>query len=194
MGLDDALRRGRRLRTIGFDDAPFDRDGDAPVPVAGVVCSDTKFEGMVWGEVVPDGFDATDVLIELLRESKFLSQLHLVLVDGIAFGGFNVVDLPRLASELDLPCVAVMRRKPDMKAVREAISSLDGPQRRLDLLDRAGVIHRAEDVYFQVAGAEPSHIVEALPRITHTGHIPEPIRMAHLIGSAVVRGESGRRA
>jgi hypothetical protein len=194
MALDDAVRRGRQLRAIGFDDAPFVRDAADPVPIAGVVCSDTKFEGMVWGEVTPDGFDATACIVELLADSKFLSQLHLVLIDGIAFGGFNIVDLPTLAEELAVPCVAVMRQRPDMEAVRRVLGRLTETPRRLELLERAGEIHEADNVCFQVAGASPRTVARALPRLTHTGHVPEAIRMAHLIGAAVVRGESGRRA
>ncbi|MGM0557888.1 MAG: DUF99 family protein [Myxococcota bacterium] len=194
MALDDAVRRGRQLRAIGFDDAPFLRGSDEPVPIAGVVCSDTKFEGMVWGDVTPDGFDATQRIIDLLADSKFLSQLHVVLIDGIAFGGFNIVDLPALASELGVPCVAVMRQRPDLKSVHAALERLDEPERRMELLARAGEIHDAESVCFQVAGAAAETVARAMPRLIYTGHVPEPLRMAHLIGAAVVRGESGRRA
>ncbi|OAD24097.1 hypothetical protein THIOM_000050 [Candidatus Thiomargarita nelsonii] len=33
-----------------------------------------------------------------------------------------------------------------------------------------------------------------LQRLTLTGHVPEALRIAHLIGSAVMTGESGKRA
>jgi len=70
---------------------------------------------MLWGEVKKDGINATNVLLKLLHDSKFYKQINLVLVDGIAFGGFNIVDLPRLAHDLNRPCVAVMRKYPDLK-------------------------------------------------------------------------------
>ncbi|MFW6053523.1 MAG: DUF99 family protein [Persicimonas sp.] len=194
MSLERILRKGKTLRAIGFDDAPFTRGTGEPVHVAGVVCADTKFEGMVWGEVVEDGWDATDVVGELLLDGKFLPQLHLLLLDGIALAGFNVVDLPELHRRLGLPCVAVMRTYPDLDAVELALRQLPEPERRLELIGRAGPIHRADNVCFQVAGAPAELIPEALERLTYTGHIPEPLRMAHLIGAAVETGESGRRA
>ena len=40
-----------------------------------------------------------------------------MLLDGIAFGGFNVVDLPALAESLGVPCASVMRRVPDLAAM-----------------------------------------------------------------------------
>lgn len=66
MELEDLLRHRRLIRAIGFDDAPFQRGAKQPVAVAGVVCAGTRFEGMVWGQIQPDGWDATDILCNLL--------------------------------------------------------------------------------------------------------------------------------
>jgi endonuclease V-like protein UPF0215 family len=185
---------GQALRAIGFDDGPFTRSGPRPVAVAGVVCAGTRFEGMVLGTVRRDGRDATRVLTGLLRGGKFLPQLHLVLVDGITLGGFNVVDLEALAAALGRPCVAVMRRPPDLAAVERAVRALPGAERRLALLRRAGEVHRRGRFVFQVRGAGPEETAEALEAITDRGAVPEPLRLAHLVASAVVRGQSGRRA
>src|SRR5439155_7742528 len=98
-------RAGRTLRVIGFDDVPWRHRRKATVGVVGAVCAGTRFEGMVYGTVRRDGWRATSALEALLLEGKFLPQIHLVLLDGIALGGFNVVDLPRLAHALQRPCI-----------------------------------------------------------------------------------------
>jgi len=183
----------RRLRTIGFDDAPHARDA-ASVGVAGVVCSDARFEGMVWGTAVKDGWDATDVISSLLGDSKYASQVHAVLLDGIAVGGLNVVDLPELHARVGVPCIAVMRRTPDMVGMRKAIESLPEPERRLASIGRAGPIVEHPPFVFQVAGTTAEQALEILQRTTDTGHVPEPLRLAHLIGSAVIDGQSRGRA
>jgi hypothetical protein len=187
-------RLPRLPRVAGFDDAPFEKRAGAVVPLVGTVCSGTRFEGLVWGRVRKDGWTATDEVCRLLVGGKFLPQLHLVLLDGIAFGGFNVVDLPRLAERLGKPCVAVMRRMPDLGAVERALRNLPRPERRLELLKRAGPIHQLRGFTFQVQGAEPEWVAEALGLLTDRGHVPEALRLAHLIGSAVVTGESSKRA
>jgi endonuclease V-like protein UPF0215 family len=187
-------REGRTLRAIGFDDAPFVRGRRGDVGVAGVVCAGTRFEGLVWGRLRQDGWNATAALAHLLLGGKFLPQLHLVLLDGLSFGGLNLVDLPALAARLGRPCVAVMRRPPDLAAMERAIRALPRPGRRLALLAAAGAIHREGPFTFQVAGAEPAEIGRALARLTDRGAVPEPLRLAHLVGAAVRRGESGRRA
>jgi endonuclease V-like protein UPF0215 family len=189
-----ALARGRQLRAVGFDDGPFGRAPGSAVPVVGVVCSDVRFEGMVCGRVARDGEDATEVLARLLVGGKFLPQLHLVLLDGIALGGFNVVDLPGLAQALGRPCVAVMRRAPDLDAVRRALGGLPGGAGRLERLGRAGPVCVQGGFTFQVAGAPAELVAGALARVTDRGRVPEPLRLAHLVGAAWVTGQSGRRA
>ena len=154
--LDRLLQSGRAPRVIGFDDAPFVRAPAAPVDVAGIVCTGTRMEGMVWGRATCDGEDATDTLVGLLRPSKFWDQVHLVLLDGIAIGGFNMIDLPELAARLERPCVAVMRRQPDLEGFRRGLRSFDDSARRLRLLERAGPIHTVGAFIVQCMGASPA--------------------------------------
>lgn len=194
MDLETLLEQNRTIRVIGFDDAPFIRHAAQPVQVAGVVCAGTRFEGMVWGQVTPDGWDATQVICDLLLPSKFLAQVHLVLLDGISLAGFNIVDLSLLAEKVQRPCVAVMRKQPNMQAVEYAIHRLPQPEQRLALIQRAGLIYNEPPFYFQVCGGKPEVIARALKRLTDCGNVPEALRVAHLITSAVVKGESGRQA
>lgn len=184
----------RTLRVIGFDDVPWRHRRTRAVGVVGAVCAGTRFEGMVYGTVRRDGWRATSALEALLLQGKFLPQVHLVLLDGIALGGFNVVDLPRLARTLRRPCVAVMRKLPDLPAMERAARRLPRPEARIAVLRRAGPIHVSGPFVYQVHGAEPREVGAALERLTDTGNVPEALRLAHLIGGALAYGQSGRRA
>ncbi|WP_414590065.1 DUF99 family protein, partial [Scytonema sp. PCC 10023] len=133
-------------------------------------------------------------ICQLLIGSKFLPQLHIVLLDGIGFGGFNLVHLPELAYRLQLPCVALMRRLPDLIAVEEAMSRLPFFQQRQDLLKLAGTIYEYPPFFFQVCGEEPEVIAAVLQRLTDCGKLPEALRLAHLIAAAVIKGESSSSA
>ena len=194
MELEVLIRQKKQIRAIGFDDAPFVRHQVAKVNISGVVCANTRFEGMVWGEVEADGHDATDTICQLLLGKKFLPQLHLVLLDGIGFGGFNLVDLPLLAQRLQLPCVAVMRKLPNLQKMSQAMSRLPNYQQRRALLAKAGKIHAHKPFYFQVSGERPEVIARALVQLTDRGKVPEALRLAHLVGSAVIGGESSSQA
>jgi endonuclease V-like protein UPF0215 family len=194
MNLEDLLRLNRTIRAIGFDDVPFQRGAKRNVAIAGVVCAGVRFEGMVWGKVRQDGWNATDTICKLLVGSKFLPQLDIVLLDGITVGGCNIIDLAKLSEKLELPCVAVMRRSPDLAAFKDVIDRLPQPKRRLQILQAAGNIYSYPPFFFQVCGENPDVIAATLQRLTDCGKVPEALRLAHLIGAAVVKGVSGSQA
>ncbi|MEZ4320666.1 MAG: DUF99 family protein [Myxococcota bacterium] len=192
--LAEVLRAGRRLRAIGFDDAPFAKSAGAPVPVSGIVTSGTRFEGMLWGQATRDGSDGTDVIAGLLARSKFAAQVHVVLTDGLTIGGLNVLDLAALHTSAGVPCIAVMRRAPDLPRFRRTLDTQPDGAARWECVQRAGPVHERDGFVFQVVGAEPAEAALALKRLTDRGKVPEPLRLAHLIGAAVITGESGKRA
>ncbi len=188
------LRRGRRLRALGIDDGPFIRRHHRDVLVVGAIYNATQFDGLLTTHVRQDGYNATKRLIQMIAGSKFHAQLHIVMLDGITLGGFNVIDLAQLAHAVGIPCVAVMRRKPDQEAVNRALSRLAGGARRRKIMDRAGPVHLAGSLYFQAAGIEPHIARQAILDNTIHGLIPECLRAAHLIAKGIVTGQSGRRA
>lgn len=190
----EAIRLNKQLRVIGFDDAPFSKHNDSRVNVSGIVCSNTRFEGMVWGEVKRDGTDGTECLIDLVTNNKFHSQLHAVLIDGIAFGGFNIIDLPALSEALSLPCIVVMRKMPDLIGVDKALRHFSDYESRIALVRKAGKIHDHAPFYFQCSGIDGQSAGQVLERVTDTGKVPEALRIAHLIGSAIKTGVSSNRA
>lgn len=192
--LELALKAGKSIRVIGFDDAPFKSERLSLVNLSGVVCSNTRFEGMLWGKVEKDGSNATDVISRLILNSKFHDQIHLVLIDGIALGGFNVVNIEELSRRVDRPCVSIMRRRPDMPAIREALKNLEDGNEKFELMLKAGKVHQLDGFVFQVCGASPEVIALGLSKLTDRGRVPEALRLAHLIGAAVMTGQSSGRA
>ena len=195
MELEKLLSSGRKIRVIGFDDAHYaDKTRGSEVNVAGIVCSDTRFEGMLWNSIEKDGFDSTERLRTMLSESKFAEQVQIVLTDGITFGGCNVLNLTELNQQLGVPVVSVMRRPPDMEAFRAVVDRLPDPERRWKQVEAAGPVYELEGFVFQVVGESPSITGRVLRRLTDQGKVPEALRLAHLIGSAVKLGTSGKRA
>ncbi|MEY2831015.1 MAG: hypothetical protein RLZZ574_273 [Cyanobacteriota bacterium] len=194
MDLKALIRQKKQIRAIGFDDAPFERHQQEKVNISGVICANTRFEGMVWGAVEVDGNDATETICQLLLGKKFLPQLHLILLDGIGFGGFNLVDLSQLAQRLGLPCVAMMRKLPNLAKMNRAMSRLPNYEEKLLILQQAGRIYVDPPFFFQVCGEQPEVIAQALIQLTDRGKVPEALRLAHLIGAAVTNGESSSQA
>ncbi|MFN7986252.1 MAG: DUF99 family protein [Thermoanaerobaculia bacterium] len=180
---------------VGFDDAPFPRAHKGDVPVLGCVFSEATFTGVVSGKVRKDGRNATDVLARLVSGSKWAPQLQLVMLQGIAVAGFNVVDLAALRRLTGLPVLVVARRAPDLDAIRDALlSRVPGGARKWALVEAAGLMEPCADVFVQRAGLSLDEAADVIRRTALHGRIPEPLRAAHLVAGGAYGGESRGRA
>ncbi len=183
---------------LGVDDGPFAR-GDEDVLVVGAVFRGGQWmDGVVSTRVSVDGLDATDKLIELVKDTRF-KDLRVVMLDGIALGGFNVVDINRLYAEGGLPAIVVTRDEPDFNDIKNALENLSDSGERWKYMMDAGEPRRVptregESVHIQHAGLEPGD-ADAIVKLCSTrSAIPEPIRVAHLIAQGVVSGQSRGKA
>ncbi len=195
-GYRETLHLTRRLtHVIGFDDAPFDRDHRGDVLVVGAVYAGLRLEGVLSAQVRRDGANSTRVIARLVRESRFYAHLQLVLLQGIAFGGFNVVDLPALHRLIGVPVMAVVRRRPDFGRIRRTLlEHVPGGARKWRLIEKAGPVEPAGHLFMQRAGISPAQAAVTLAGLCGTAAIPEPLRTAHLIAGGIARGESRHRA
>lgn len=187
-------RQPRLAHVIGFDDAPFTPDYAGPVKVVGAVYARLRLTGVLVGEIEKDGADAAETLGRLVSGSKFAGNLHLIMLQGIALGGFNVVDVFALHEWLALPILVVARRQPNMDAIRDALlGQVPGGAQKWAVLERLGPMEPLCDVHVQRVGLTAAQAEVALSRFTVEGNIPEPLRTAHLIAGALINGESRGR-
>ena len=179
---------------IGFDDAPFDKTSDAPVTVVGAVFAGTRMHGVMSFEVARDGSDSAEAVIEAIRSSRFVEHLQLVMLQGIAFGGFNVVDVFEVHETLRLPVMVVSRKEPDREAIRRVLlERIPEGGAKWSVLERLGEMESVRGVWIQRVGLDLDEAEEALGASVVEGYLPEPLRVAHMIAGGIVRGESGGR-
>lgn len=177
---------------IGFDDAPFDGQARTePVRIVGAVFARHRFDGLLLTQATRDGDDATDALVDLIAGSRFQEHLQGILLDGIAFGGFNVVDLHDLHARTGLPVLVVTRRQPDLGAIHRALHDrVPGGQAKWARIERAGPMVPLADVWAQHVGLSEADAAATIALHAVHGRLPEPLRVAHLIGAALATGHS----
>jgi endonuclease V-like protein UPF0215 family len=184
----------RFSHAVGFDDAPFEREHRGDVCIIGAVYAGERLDGVLRAAVRRDGANATRVLAERIEASRFRAHLQIVLLQGIALAGFNVVDINALRRRLDLPVLVVARQAPDLEAIRQALlRRVPGGARKWRLIERAGPMEPVAGVFIQRAGISLEEAGQAITQHARHGAIPEPLRTAHIIAGGVVRGESRRR-
>lgn len=179
---------------IGFDDAPFDRSHRGDVPVVGAVFSGLRLEGVLSGKVRRDGANATRTLIDLISRSRFAPQVQLIMVQGIAFAGFNVVDLHGLHQALQVPAMALARKAPDMAAIKRALlTRVRGGRRKWALIESLEPMEPLAGIYAQYVGLTRAQAERLIQRFAVHSAIPEPLRTAHLIASGLSGEQTSQR-
>lgn len=188
------------IRILGFDDGPFTPRSKESVPVIGVIFRGGNFlDGVLRTEVTVDGTDATLKIIKLINTTRHKQQLRVVMFDGITVGGFNVVDISQVCEKTGLPVMVINRKHPDIKKVKNALKHFDDFEKRWKMIENAGKIKvcdlgEKKKVYYQAVGLNDEEAEEIIQLSSTRSFIPEPLRVAHLIVTAVVKGESGGRA
>ena len=166
----------------------------ARVLLVGAVCARTRLDGVLSGRITKDGRNATAAVAALVRGSQFDGHVRAVVLNGIAFGGFNVVDIHALAAALARPVLVVARRAPRLALIRDALVRLPGGARKWRLIEQAGPMEPVRGVFVQRAGLSLVEARDLLAATTLHGNLPEPLRLAHLIAGGIVTGKSRGRA
>lgn len=184
----------KEMRVIGIDDAPFKKFGKGNVLVVGAVFRGGSFlEGILSTKVSIDGNNATKKITEMINKCKFKPQLQCIFLDGIAVGGFNIIDVKQLSKKTKLPVMVIIRRKPDISSIKKILIKLN-KKNKIKLLKKAGSVIPIGKIYIQLTGLSIENAKEILKIVCTRSLIPEPIRIAHLIASGITYGESRGKA
>ena len=193
MPITRQVRPGMRL--LGIDDGPF-AFTDRSVALIGVLARiDGHVDGVLRTDVSVDGTDATEVIAAMVEGSRFSTQPAVMLLDGAAVGGFNVLDLDGLFARLGITQISITRDRPDRDAIHAALESRFGAdaQRRMELLHIDEVVEvplPTGALWCRFVGIDQDFGAQVVRAATPVGVVPAPLRLAHLIATAVVRGSS----
>ena len=82
MGIDDSALLNEKVMVVGT----VYRGGD-------------WMDGVLRSDITKDGLDATAVICRMILNSKHYSQIRAIMLDGITYAGFNVIDIEKLYRE-----------------------------------------------------------------------------------------------
>ena len=145
------------------------------------------------GRFPVDGEDATGYLAGWISSLRARPTLQAVIFGGITIAGLALVDVAELAERLALPVLVVTRHDPVGSDLAKALRSA-GLDNRLAVLEQ---VPRAfgvgEGLYLAHAGTSRAEAERLVRSCLAKSRLPEPLRVAHLIGQAIVMGESRGR-
>jgi endonuclease V-like protein UPF0215 family len=187
----------KNLRILAIDDSPPISTSDKQQSLlVGVIYRDGKIEGVLSTKVDWDGEDSTEKIIRMIRSSRFANQIQIILINSITVAGLNIIDIKELQEEFSIPVVAITRHKPSISDLQEAVRKLkdckeDEKIRKIESIKKAGEpveIKFKPRLFSQFLGMDRYQLID----FVNTFGI-EPLRLAHIISSGIVLGESKGR-
>lgn len=174
---------------MGVDDGPYHCGSRETLIVMTLYRLDGYLDAVMTGKVTTDGEDSASRIADILSNSRYLKQVRCIMSDGACLAGFNVLDIDELYERTSIPVITVSNETPNTESMMTALKNnfgdwerkleliTDHPPRELELGD--GVC------YVREKGITPEAADDAVRRCTVRGRVPEPVRLAHMIASAI---------
>jgi len=187
-----------QIRVLGIDDSPFIFSEKYTKIVGAVMRGGEHLECVLSNKVTIDGNDATKVCKKMIKNTRYNKQLKAILIDGVALGGFNIVNIEEIFNETKIPVITITRDEPDLNKIKNALKKhFSDWENRYEMLKK-GTLYKIKTkhnpIYIKCTGLPIDEAKEIIKLSTIRGVIPEPIRVAHLIASGIKRGESHGKA
>jgi len=174
----------RNMPVVGVEDGSFQKGITPKAFLAAVLFKELKIEDVKVVRITVDGLDATGKLAKILSRWRF----EAVMLAGVSFAGFNVIDPTIIHEEFGKPVIVVSRTKPDNKAVKQALQRhFEDWRVRWGVFEKLGLIHKVivsagvPPVYVETVGIDIERASGLISTLSVCSRIPEPIRVARLI-------------
>lgn len=176
-------------RVLGIDDGPFIRGIDTDTVLTGVLMRlDGTIERIMISRIRIDGSDILSTLESFLANLNNL-RVYATVSEGVTFGGFNLIVPEEFTAKTGIPYISVTKSQGELDSMISAIDkhSLNPSYYRDKIAQLKPVRRKIDATYFTInnAGIHLEETILLLKRLMKVGTVPEPVRIAHMISSAV---------
>ena len=183
-----SLNVWREFRVAGVEDGGFSRElqsrGMQKALLVCVLLRGKWISDFQASMITVDGLDATEKLTSMLWRWTF----DAVMLAGVSFAGFNLVDPTIVFEEFNEPVIVISRTEPNNVAVKNALRRHFGDWRvRWSIFEKLGSVYEVVSmpaeppVYVEVVGAELDWASRVIQASSVCCRVPEPIRVARLV-------------
>src|SRR6267143_1943385 len=186
-------------RLIGMDDGPFPLKTDDKVryaPLIAVWLKEAHLQRLRTHWITVDGLDATRKAELLLKGSQHIP----VLLSGVTFGGFNLIDTWKIQKNIKAPVIVVIGSRPDNRAVKRALSRhFPDWKERWDLIRSLGSLHRIRTMasegplFFERFGCSTQEAAVVLKSFSFMSRLPARLPLSPITTSCLSPRHAPRR-
>jgi endonuclease V-like protein UPF0215 family len=179
------------IHVLGVEDgsfAPFQRVEPSYTYFCGVETVLDIIKNVRLRMIEVDGFDATEKLLTMMPGMA----VGAVILGGITFGGFNIVNPFKILMETHVPVIIYSGTRPNNEKILSALKNhFEDWRERWEIIERLGPVYsttphpKETPVYFEVVGASKEWAEKIFHSLAVVSRIPEPVRVAGLIARGI---------
>jgi endonuclease V-like protein UPF0215 family len=134
-----------------------------------------------------DGIDVTETLLNNLD----VNGTKVVILGGITFAGFNIVDTELLYTKTGIPIIVFSKSRPNSTAIKKALMKhFDDWKLRWSYIEKIGEVYTAtiygvNPIFYETIGCSPEWAKEVLVEQCINSRVPESVRIAKMIARGV---------
>jgi endonuclease V-like protein UPF0215 family len=169
---------------MGVEDGSFQKNVTKKALLVAVLVTGAKIEHAKIFKVTVDGLDATERLCANIRDLIF----DALLLSGISFAGFNIIDPVKIFEAFRKPIVIVSRTEPNNKTVKKALQAhFEDWETRWAIIKKLRPVHKTftllgkQPLYLETVKADAEWASQLVRALAFLGRMPEPLRVARLI-------------
>jgi len=184
-----------KMRILAIEDGKLinSHNRESRTILVGVKFRRLIIEDISFKEIMIDGLDATDKTLRIIEEVK---PIDLIILGGISYGGFNLINAADIWRKTKIPTIIVSKKRPDnMAVIRALMKHFPDWRERWNIIRETLKISRGiyevkvkekeEPIYIEPIGIELKNAEQLLRKITVWGRTPEPIRVVNIIAKEI---------
>jgi endonuclease V-like protein UPF0215 family len=179
------------VRYIAIASGPIGKG--ATTLLIGVIFRDNYIEGLLSTKIRADGADSTDKIIKMIRRSRFRAEVRILLLNGIALAGLNIINPQELEKRLRVKVVLLNRRRQNASELVNALNEFSRAT-KTNVMERIAIVEESRKMNTLTTNGlslQSSLDGSYLKKFAKSAF--EALRVAHIIARGISTGESKGR-
>lgn len=177
------------IRCLAISES-FRKDSKKSILVGVVMRKDFLVDGFVIGTSSLEGDDATEQIIKMVEKIN-RPDINCLLISGIVISLYNIIDLKKISSEIQIPVIAVTYEESD--GIEDSIkrhfkNNFKSKLAQYKKLDKRKTLEldTGYSIFIRHEGCSFDEASSMLNSFTISGSIPEPIRVGKLLARVLL--------
>ena len=178
------------IRVAGIEDARFTFEEKKTTIYCVITRGESYIEKIRATEIKIDGTDATEKIIEMMKEETSEGQIKAIFFSSLFIGGLNYVKIEEISKKLKTPCIILLDERPQKKRLDKAIKKVKHKKEIKEYLEnekeygeiQIKIANKESKMWIRTEGIDEKEGKEIINKTRSGGKRPEALRIAKMIG------------